>query len=500
MSLPPPTPRSEPAPVPPPTPTASAVPDAPDPSAADPATPGAGEHAHAMRTLALASLGAFVVFLDTTIVNVAFESMSHSFHTSTDRLAWVLNAYSLVFAAALIPAGRLADRYGRKRLFLVGMSGFALMSALCGLAPNADVLIGGRALQAGFAALITPTSLALILPAFPANRRPFAIGTWGSMGALAAAVGPTLGALLTQYADWRWIFLINVPICAAVVLIGLRTLREGRDPHAQGLPDPLGVLLIAVMPASLSFAIIEGPRWGWTDGRVLGAFALALVLLPAFLWRCRAASRPAIDLALFRVRRFRLVNAATLVFAAAFYGTLLSNILFLQTVWHYSVLRAALATSTGPLVVAVLARAATRLAHERGPRLVLGIGGVFYAGGLALYAGTVGAHAQWMTHWLPASLLVGVGIGMTLPVQSSAAVQALPPGRFALGSAINASFRQLGAVLGISLYVALLGTPATASAALAAYHRVWWLFGAFGLVAGLILWLPRLGRSRPALP
>jgi len=454
------------------------------------------DHPHALRTLALSSLGAFVVFLDTTIVNVAFESISHSFHTTTDRLAWVLNAYSLVFAAALIPAGRLADRYGRKRLFLIGISGFALMSALCGLAPNAGVLIGGRALQASFAALITPTSLALILPEFPPERRPFAIGTWGSMGALAAALGPMIGALLTQYASWRWIFLINVPICAVIVFFGLRTLHERRDPHAEGLPDPLGVLLIAALPAALSFAIIEGPRWGWSDGRVIGGFVFAAVLLPLFLLRSRAVRHPAIDLALFKVRQFRLVNVATLVFAAAFYGTLLSNIIFLQTVWHYSVLRAALATSPGPLVVAVLARFSTRLAHTIGPRVVLTIGGLCYAVALGLYATVTGAHPQWLTHWLPIALLLGVGIGMTLPVQSSAAVQALPPARFALGSAINASFRQLGAVLGISLFVAVLGTPGPA-AAVGAYHHVWALFAAFGLFSGLVLWAPRLVRGEP---
>jgi MFS family permease len=194
------------------------------------------------------------------------------------------------------------------------------------------------------------------------------------------------------------------------------------------------------------------------------------------------------------------VNAATLLFAAAFYGTLLSNILFLQTVWHYSVLRAALATSPGPLVVALLARVATRLAHERGPRVVLTVGALCYAAALALYAGATAAHGQWATHWLPPALLMGAGIALTLPVQSSAAVQALPPAQFGLGSAINASFRQLGAVLGISVYVAVLGTPVTAAAALSAYHRVWWLFGALGLVSGFILWLPRLGRVRPALP
>jgi EmrB/QacA subfamily drug resistance transporter len=476
------------------------VPETSAPAAPPPGTSAApapqADHPHALRTLALSSLGTFVVFLDTTIVNVGFEAISHSFHSTTDRLAWVLNAYSLVFAAALIPAGRLADRYGRKRLFLLGMSGFAVMSALCGLAPNAGVLIGGRALQAGFAALITPTSLALILPEFPPERRPFAIGTWGSMGAVAAALGPTIGALLTQYASWRWIFLINVPVCAVVVLFGLRTLREGRDPHAQGLPDPLGVLLIAAMPAALSFSIIEGPRWGWSDARVIGGFAAAAVLLPLFLLRCRVARFPAIDLTLFHVRQFRLVNAATLVFAAAFYGTLLSNIIFLQTVWHYSVLRAALATSPGPLLVAVVARISTRFAQRHGARIVLTLGAACYAAALALYAGATSAHPQWVTHWLPTSLLMGVGIGMTLPVQSSAAVQGLTPARFGLGSAINASFRQLGAVLGISLFVAVLGTP-TAATAVAAFHDTWWLFAALGAFSGLVSWTPRIAGTKP---
>ncbi|MEU1276690.1 MFS transporter, partial [Streptomyces sp. NPDC005799] len=268
---------------------------------------------HALRVLALSSLGAFVVFLDTTIVNVAFETMSRSLRTSADHLSWVLNIYSLIFAATLIPAGRLADRYGRKRVFLTGITGFAVTSALCGLAPNVDVLIGGRALQAVFAALVTPTSLALLLPEFPPARRPVAIGTWGSMSALAAAVGPTLGALLTQYASWRWIFLVNVPICALVLVLGLRILRETRDPHAKGLPDPLGVLLIAAMPAALSLGIIEGPKWGWSDPRVIGAFSLAALLLPIFILRDRSATQPVLDFALFRVRQFRLINAATLV-------------------------------------------------------------------------------------------------------------------------------------------------------------------------------------------
>jgi EmrB/QacA subfamily drug resistance transporter len=447
--------------------------------------------------LALSSLGAFVVFLDTTIVNVAFEAISHSFHATADHLAWVLNIYSLVFAAVLIPAGRLADRYGRRRVFLIGVTGFAVMSAFCGLAPDIGGLIAGRALQAAFAALVTPTSLALLLPEFPPARRPIAIGTWGSMGAAAAALGPTLGALLTQYASWRWVFLVNVPICAVIAVLGRRLLRESRDPHAQGLPDLLGVLLIAATPAALSLGIIEGPKWGWADPRVIGAFVLAVLLLTAFVLRDRSAAQPVVDFALFRVRQFRRVNAATLVFAAAFYGTLLSNIIFMQTVWHYSVLRAALATTPSPLVVTAVARTAGKLSHTYGARKVLSAGAVFWTSGLALNAAVVGAGPHWATHWLPAALLTGLGIGLTLPVQSGAAAQALPPARFALGSAINASLRQLGAVLGISLFVAVLGNPSPATA-VTAFHHVWWLFAALGLTAGLTLWAPPLYRGAAA--
>ncbi|MDX6353832.1 MAG: hypothetical protein QOF98_735 [Streptomyces sp.] len=455
---------------------------------------------HALRVLALSSLGVFVVFLDTTIVNVAFETISHSFHTTTGRLAWVLNAYSLVFAAALIPAGRLADRYGRKRVFLIGSAGFALMSALCGIAPSAGVLIAGRALQAGFAALVIPTSLALVLPEFPPSRRPVAIGTWGAMGAAAAAVGPTLGALLTEYASWRWIFLVNVPVCAVIVVVGLRLLRETRDPNAEGLPDPLGVLLVAAMPAALSLGIIEGPDRGWSDPLVVGSFVLAALLLPALLLRTRVAARPVMDLALFKVRQFRLVNVATLLFASAFYGLLLGNIIFLQTVWHYSVLRAALAGAASPVVVTLVARRASRLAHTYGPRRVLLAGALFWTTGLTMNALLVGATPHWATHWLPAALVTGLGIGFTLPVQSAAAVQSLPPARFAVGSAINSSFRQLGAVLGISLFVALLGTPGPHSA-VSAFHRIWWVFAALGFAAGLTLFTPRprsTARPNPA--
>jgi EmrB/QacA subfamily drug resistance transporter len=444
--------------------------------------------------LALGSLGSFVVFLDTTIVNIAFRTISQSFDTTTAHLAWVLNAYSLVFAAMLIPAGRLADRYGRKRIFLVGLVGFAAMSALCGLAPNIGVLVAGRALQAVFSAMVVPSSLAVILPEFPAEKRHVAVGTWGMMGAAAAAFGPTIGALLTEYASWRWIFLVNIPICAAIVGFGRRLLHESSDPQAAGIPDPLEIVLIAGIPALLSFAIIEGPEWGWADPRVIGGFVAAALLLPAFLWRSSVAARPVMDLALFKVRQFRVVNAATLVFAAAFYGMLLANVLFLQTAWHYSVLRAALASAPSPLMVTLVARSASKLASRIGYRPVLLAGALSWAVGAGAFALVTGNTAHWLSHWLPWSLLIGLGIGLTLPVQSGAAVQSLPAARYAIGSAINASFRQLGAVLGISIFVAVLGAPG-ATGVVAAFHRTWWVFGALGLASGLLLLLPRIRRS-----
>ncbi len=455
----------------------------------------------ARAVLALGSLGAFIVFLDTTIVNIAFRTISESFQTTTGHLAWVLNAYSLVFAALLIPAGRMADRYGRKRVFLVGLTGFAGMSALCGLAPNAGVLIAGRALQAIFAALVVPTSLALILPEFPGARRHVAVGTWGAMGAAAAALGPTIGALLTEYASWRWVFLVNVPICAVVVVLGVRLLQESKELRTGGIPDPLGILLIAAVPALLSFSIIEGPSRGWADGWVVAGFVAAAVLLPVFLLRSSRVARPVMDLRLFRDRQFSITNAATLLFATAFYGMLLANVLFLQTVWHYSVLTAALASAPGPLLVTAVARTASRLAGRHGHRPVLLFGAVSWAIGAAGFALAVGSTPHWGTHWLPFTLLIGLGIGFTLPVQSGAVVQSLPPANYAVGSAINSSLRQLGAVLGISVFVAILGTPGPAEV-LGHFRHIWWVFAGLGLAAGLILLTPTGSRraGRPPRP
>ncbi len=306
------------------------------------------------------------------------------------------------------------------------------------------------------------------------------------MGGLAAASGPTMGSLLVQYLSWRWVFLVNVPICLLAAVFGARVLRESRDENATGVPDPLGVVLMTVALGAAALGIVEGPQWGWDDPRVLGAFLTAALGLPLFVIRTRYAARPAVDLSLLRVRSYSVANAGMLTFAMAFFAVTLANIIFLQTVWHWSVLRSAVAVTPGPLVAGAIAPLAGALADRFSHRAVLVPGAVAFAAAmLLLFATRVGSTPHYVTDWLPAAMLTGVGIGLTFTTLGSAAVASLPPSRFGVGSAINSSFRQLGAVLGVSVFVAVLGTPSTASA-LDAFHRVWYVMAAVAALSALL--------------
>ncbi|WP_067357053.1 MFS transporter [Streptomyces noursei] len=372
----------------------------------------------------------FIVFLDTTVVNVAFDTVSRSFDAPVSRLVWVLNAYTLLFAAFLIPAGQLADQFGRKRLFQTGLLGFALASALCGTAPTLGALVAARAAQGIFGAVIVPASLALLLPAFPPERRATAMA-------------------------------------------------------ARGVPDPVGVAIVAVAPALFSFAIVHGPRPGWLDARVWGAFALGVALIPALVYRCRRAARPALDLSLFRIRNFQASNLATLVFSVAFFAFLLSSLLFLQTVWHYSVLRSALAVSPSALITAVVASQAGRLNDRLGYRAVFAPGALCYKPGHRRPRPAHGHHGPLGDALAAPLVLNGIGVGLALSTLNNAAAHALPAERFGVGTAIDNTFRQLGAVLGVSIFTAVLGSPA-AGDLLGGYHRVWWVLAAVPAVSAVL--------------
>jgi EmrB/QacA subfamily drug resistance transporter len=432
------------------------------------------------------ALGAFMASLDLSIVNVAFPALERSFpHDSRAALAWVITGYSIVFGSLLVTAGRSADRIGRKRVFFAGLAVFSLGSALCGLAPSVSLLVAGRLIQGCGAAAMLPASLGLLLGAFPAERRSQVVAMWGGVGALAVATGPSLGALLISAGGWRWAFFINLPVGAVAWLVGRRVLVDSKSDEARARPDYLGVVLVSTALAALVLAISQGPSWGWSSGREVLCFLGAAVLGAAFLYRSAHHAAPVLDLTLFSARSFSVANAATLLYAMGFFAMLLGNILFLTSVWHYSILRAGLAVTPGPLVVAAVSGPAGRVASRVGFRPVLLAGTTCFAGGLLWYATRIGLDPAYVARWLPATLITGLGIGLTFPVLSAAAVSSLHPERFAVGSAVNQTARQVGGALGVALLVVILGTPHSAVAALDSFRHLWWYAALMALLSGL---------------
>jgi len=448
------------------------------------------------------ALGAFVVSLDLSIVNVAFPAMEASFPSvSRSLLAWVITGYSVVFGSLLVVGGRTADRVGRRRVFFVGIAVFTVGSALCGLAPTVPLLIAGRLLQGAGAAFALPASLGLLLGVTPAGKRSQTVALWGGIGALAVATGPSLGALIITLGGWRWAFVINIPVGILTLAWGRTVLVEAREAGDRPTPDYLGVVLIAAALASLVLAISQGPTWGWDDPRVLAAFAVAAVAGPAFVYRSAHHPEPVLDLRLFASRSFRASNVGTVFYAMGFFAMLLGNILFLVGVWHYSILRAGLSVTPGPIVVAVVAGPAGRLAGRIGFRIPLVVGAAVFAGSLVWFALGVGPTPDYVGMWLPATLLLGLGIGLTFPVISAAAVSSLPPDRLAVGSAVNQTSRQVGGALGVAVLVAILGEPATEALALASFRHLWLFAAAMGALSGVVaLFQPgRPGRAGSAV-
>lgn len=438
------------------------------------------------RILAVASTASFLVYLDVTVVNIAFPNIEAGFPgASRAGLAWVLAAYNIAFAALLVPGGRIGDRFGRRRLFLIGLAGFAASSAACALAPSAEALVAARIVQAVAGALLVPASQGLVLDAFEMEQRTTAMSLWVAAGAVAAALGPPLGGVIVDLADWRWVFVINVPIGAGVFAYGLRILRESRDPTATRFPDPLGILLAAASIGLLVLGIVQGQNWGWGSPAVLGSFVGAALLLPAFVVRTRASAAPALDLDLFRSRSFSLANVASMLIGVAFYGQLFAAVLFLTTVWGYSPIEAGLALVPAPLAAAVAATIGGRWAetHPLVPLALTGIG-LFAAGALWLWL-ALDFEPAYLTAFLPGTILVGAGGGLGVSMLTSAAARVLPPESFAAGGAVNSATRQIGAALGVATVVAIVGRPSPAEA-VSAFAGGWAAIGAFALAALLV--------------
>jgi EmrB/QacA subfamily drug resistance transporter len=413
--------------------------------------------AHRWKVLAVVSIAVFVVGLDLFIVNIAFPQIEHAFAgTSVASLAWVLNAYAIVLAALMVPAGRLADRAGRRRAFLAGLAVFGAGSALCGAASSVGMLIAARAVQAVGAALLLPTSLALLLPEFAPAERPAAIGIWAAVGGIAAALGPPIGGLLVG-ASWRLVFYVNVPVTLAALAVAWRLLSESRD-ESQLRPDLPGALLLTAAVALIALGLVKAPDWGWGDARTLGSLLAGAFGIGAFWIRCQVHPSPVLDPALLKVRSFASANLAALVFSASFAAMLLAAVLFMTGVWHYSTLTAGFALSPGPLMAALFAPPAGRLAGRVGPARLGALGIAIFAAGCGWWLWRVGPAPDYAGQMLPGLLVTGIGVGLTLPSLASAAAASLPPARFATGSAVFTMSRQLGFVLGVSILIAILGS------------------------------------------
>jgi NTE family protein len=436
-------------------------------------------------SVAIACAGAFVAFLDTTIVNIAFPDISVSFAGSgRDALSWVLDGYFVVIAALLVPAGGLADRFGHRRIFLLGVAGFTAASLLCAIAPSLPLLISFRVLQGIGAALIAPASLAIVLDSFPVEKRAAGVGLWGAAAAAAAAVGPTLGGALVEAADWRLVFLVNLPLGAAILLAGRRRLPLPAIADSR-LPDLAGAAMLALGLAAITLGIVEGNDWGWTSTATLGAFAAAAVLLAGVIVRSRSHPRPIVEPALFAHRSFRIGNLGTLLFAAAFFSLILGNVLFLTSIWGYTILQAGAATLPGPATSTVVAGPAGRLADRFGHRAVIVPGTVVFAAGVMILR-SAGAEPDWLGLWLPGAILTGIGIGLAFPTLGSAAVRDVSIDRFATASAVNAAFRQVGAVLGTAILVAIVGEPDSLADALSVSDGAYLFAAIAALLAGAV--------------
>jgi len=447
--------------------------------------------------LLVASFGAFLAFLDATIVNVAFPNIRESFPDATiSSLSWILNAYSIVFAAFLVVAGRLADLVGRRRAFTSGILLFTLASVACALAPGVELLIAFRVVQALGAALLVPASLALVVEAFPRDHRSHAIGLWGASAALAAGLGPPIGGALVEWQDWRWAFLINLPFGLAALWAGRRLLVESRAPGRRRLPDLMGATISALLLGVLTLGIVKGDDWGWTSPATTGCFVLSLMLLGAFVVSSRRHRSPLLDPALLRIRAFVVGNLATVVAGIGFYGYLLTNILWLQYVWGYSILQSGLAVVPGALVAAVLAAVLGPLAQKHGYRMVIVPGAIVWALAYAWYLTRVEVTPDFWGAWLPGQILSGIGVGATLPVLGSAALAAVPGGRFATASAVNSSARQVGGTLGIAVLVVIIGTPTPTTTVDSLRHG--WMFTAGCFVATAVIAL-LIGRVKPTV-
>jgi EmrB/QacA subfamily drug resistance transporter len=434
--------------------------------------------------------------LSLSIMNVAFPELSASFDdVPRTTLQWVVTGYTVVAAGLLVIAGVVGDRYGGKRVLLLGAAVFGTASLACALAPSFELLLVGRCVQAVGSALITPCGAALVVRAFPDSMRSTAIALWAAVGSVAAALGPSVGGILVDAGGWRWAFWVNVPFSLLGVVLGWVFLEESNERREQPIPDPLGALGIMVSVGALVLAISQSAQWGWSDPAVWALLALSAVVGASVVGRSRRERHPILDLSLFEHDTFRWANVGSITFGVGFFSMFFGYVLFLRDVWDESTRAAGLLLTPVPAIGALLSPFAGRVADRRGERAPMMLGcGVFALGGawLALFAGD---EPRILSVWMPAAVLIGFGAAIAWPAVFGSVMVAIPPEKYAAATGINQTVQRIASAVGVALAVTLLGTAADPDAAL--FRRLFVLTavcGVLGLATGTRL--RRIPRTR----
>lgn len=405
-------------------------------------------------TLAAVSFGLFMIMLDNTIVNVALPSIQRSLHIGLSELEWIVNGYALTFAVLMLTGGKLADMLGRRRMFIVGLAIFTLASLACGLAPSAHFLIFARVVQGAGAALMNPSTLSIITATFPPRQRGMAIGIWAGTSAMALAIGPLLGGVITQYIDWSWIFFINVPIGILGIVVARLVIDESRDTSKEQRLDLPGLVTSAVGLFGLTYGLIEANHYGWTSTRILICFGIAIVGLGAFAFLELRQRLPMLDLRLFKNTTFLGANVTMCLVALAMFGVFFYVSLYLQNILGYSPTKAGASFLPMTILIILIAPWAGKYSDKIGSRWLVGIGMLLVAGSLLIFS-RLGLDSTWWDLF-PGLIVGGVGMALTMTPTTAAAMGSVEVDKAGVGSAVLNSMRQVGGSLGIAIMGAIV--------------------------------------------
>src|SRR5829696_2813761 len=411
-------------------------------------------------TLAAVAFGLFMIMLDNTVVNVALPSIQRDLGVGLSELEWIVTGYALTFAALMLIGGKLADAYGRRLIFVVGILVFTVASLWCGLADTGEMLIAARVVQGAGAALMNPETLSIIAATFAAKERGMAIGIWAGVSALALAIGPLVGGLLTEHLSWHWIFFVNVPVGAVAIAASYLLITESKDETHESLDLP-GLATSALGLFALTYGLIEANGYGWTSARIIGSFVVAAVSLASFIVIERRRRSPMLDLSLFRSGTYTGANVTMLLVALAMFGVFFFVSLYMQNVLGYSAVQAGAAFLPMTVLIILVAPFAGKASDRYGSRWLMTIGMVLL-GLQLLYLSQLGSDASFW-NLLPGFFVGGVGMAMTMTPTAAAATRAVPVEKSGVGSAVLNAMRQVGGSVGIALMGAIVAHEASGS-------------------------------------